>query len=138
MMLTNIPGSSLCFKQGWVTYSNESKATELGIHPKLIETHGAVSREVAGAMATQARKQAQATWAIGITGIAGPDSDSPEKPVGLVYISIAGPQSADDLYIRTCHFSGDRHSVRLRSSQMALTLLRLKLLGHDPQSILPP
>jgi len=138
MMLTNFPGSSKCFKQGWVTYSNESKATELHINPELIKTYGAVSREVAGTMATQARKQAQATWAIGITGIAGPDCGSPEKPVGLVYISIAGPQSPDDLYIRACHFSGDRHSIRLRSSQMALTLLRLKLLGLDPAAILPP
>ena len=138
MMLTNIPGSSHCFKQGWVTYSNESKAAELNMNPDLIKKFGAVSREVAGAMATLARCAARTTWAIGITGIAGPDGGSPGKPVGLVYISIAGPKSDDELYIRTCHFSGDRQSIRLRSSQMALTLLRLKLLGLDPEAILPP
>ena len=138
MMLTNTPGSSRFFKRGWVVYSNESKAADLGVAREVLAQHGAVSREVARALAMHARTQAKSNWAVGITGIAGPDGGSPEKPVGLVYISIAGPESIDDVYIRTCHFSGDRQGIRLRSSQMALTLLRLKLLGLDPETILPP
>ena len=138
MMLTNVPGSSACFKRGWVTYSDESKSTDIGVDPELIKTYGAVSREVAGAMAQQARSRAEAHWAIAVTGNAGPTTDSPKNPVGRVYIGIAGPNGRDDIYVRTCQFSGDRPSIRLRSSQMALTLLRLKLLGLDPEAILPP
>ena len=137
MMLTNVPGSSACFKRGWVTYSDESKAAELGVDPELIKTYGAVSREVAAAMAQQARRRAEAHWAIAVTGNAGPANDDLKNPVGLVYIAIAGPNGGDDVYVRSCRFPGDRQSIRLRSSQMALTLLRLKLLGLDPEAVLP-
>lgn len=138
MMLTNVPGSSACFKRGWITYSDESKSADIGVDPELIKKYGAVSREVAAAMAQQARNRAEAHWALAVTGNAGPVSDDPHNPVGLVYISIAGPKGPGDIYVRNCQFSGDRQSIRLRSSQMALTLLRLKLLGFDPEAILPP
>ncbi len=137
MMLTHVPGSSGCFKRGWITYSDESKAIDLGVDPELIKKYGAVSREVAGAMAQQARSRAEAHWAIAVTGNAGPASDDPKNPVGLIFIAIAGPNGGDDIYVRSCQFPGDRQSIRLRSSQMALTLLRLRLLGLDPDAILP-
>jgi nicotinamide-nucleotide amidase len=89
-------------------------------------------------MAQQARSRAEAHWALAVTGNAGPVSDDPKNPVGLVYIGIAGPNGHGDIYVRNCQFSGDRQSIRLRSSQMALTLLRLKLLGLDPEAVLPP
>ncbi|MGC8541240.1 MAG: competence/damage-inducible protein A [Phycisphaerae bacterium] len=138
MMLTNVPGSSACFKRGWITYSDESKSADIGVDPELINKYGAVSGEVAAAMAQQARSRAEAHWALAVTGNAGPVSDDPHNPVGLVYIGIAGPNGPGDIYVRNCEFSGDRQSIRLRSSQMALTLLRLKLLGLDPEAILPP
>ncbi len=137
MMLTNIPGSSKYFSRGWVTYSNDSKIMELGVDAELIRRCGAVSKQVAMAMAVRAREKADATWGISITGIAGPDGGSPEKPVGLVYIGIAGPEDGGTVYVREGHFPGDRQTVRLRSSQMALTLLRLKLDGYDPEKVLP-
>ena len=138
MMLTNVPGSSACFKRGWITYSDESKSADIGVDPEVITKYGAVSREVAAAMAQQARSRAEAHWAIAVTGNAGPVSDDPKNPVGLVYIGIAGPKGPGDIYVRNCQFSGDRQSIRLRSSQMALTLLRLKLLDLDPEAVLPP
>jgi nicotinamide-nucleotide amidase len=137
MMLTNIPGSSRYFSRGWVTYSNESKNIDLGVDAQLIQRHGAVSAPVAHAMSRQSKIKADTTWGIGITGIAGPDGGSAEKPVGLVYIGISGPGLHAEGYVRQCNFSGDRQSIRLRSSQMALTLLRLIIQGHDPDMILP-
>lgn len=137
MMLTNVPGSSGCFKRGWITYSDESKSTDIGVDLELIRRYGAVSREVAVAMAQQAQSRAGSHFAVAITGNAGPISDNPKNPVGLVYIGIAGPNGSGAVYVRACHFSGDRQSIRLRSSQMALTLLRLKLMGLDPEAILP-
>ncbi|MGB2806318.1 MAG: competence/damage-inducible protein A, partial [Sedimentisphaerales bacterium] len=87
-LLTDIPGASRYFTHGWVTYSNDAKISELGILAHLIEKHGSVSEEVAHAMAQGARKRAGTTFAIGITGIAGPAGGSERKPAGLVYISI--------------------------------------------------
>ncbi len=137
MMLTNIPGSSRYFSRGWITYSNESKIKDLGVDAQLIQRHGAVSAPVAQAMSRQSRMNADSTWGIGITGIAGPEGGSDEKPVGLVYIGISGPGVDAQGYVRQCNFSGDRQSIRLRSSQMALTLLRLMLQGHDPEKAIP-
>ncbi len=136
MMLTDVPGSSHYFSRGWITYSNQSKTTELGIDAALIDIKGAVSPEVAKDMAIRAREKAGSHWGIGITGIAGPDGGTTEKPVGLVYIGIASAKDGGQVYVRRCNFPGDRQSVRLRASQMALTLLRLKLEGLDPESVL--
>lgn len=85
--LTAIPGSSDCFERGFVTYSNTSKSEMLGVPVWLIERHGAVSEDVARAMAGGALTHSRADLAVAITGIAGPDGGTPEKPVGLVYFA---------------------------------------------------
>jgi nicotinamide-nucleotide amidase len=123
-MVTDIPGSSDYFMQGWVTYSNQSKVRELGVPPELMERHGAVSPEVAEAMARGARRQASTDFTIGITGIAGPGGGTDEKPEGLVYISL---DSADGCQTRKCRFMRGRDAVRLRAALTALDMLRGKL-----------
>ncbi len=123
-LITDVPGSSRYFLCGWVTYSNESKSRQLGVLPALIETHGAVSEQVAVAMAQGARYNAGADFAVGITGIAGPEGGTEHKPVGLVYIAVSSRDSTD---ISRYVFPHDRSSVRLRAAQTALNLLRLKL-----------
>jgi len=123
-LLTDIPGASEYFTGGWVSYSNEAKTSELDIPMDMIGKHGAVSSNVAQAMAKNARKKAGADFAIAITGIAGPTGQGPQKPVGLVYISL---DSAKGCETKRFIFSGDRESTRLRAAQTALNLLRLKL-----------
>lgn len=123
-LITDVPGSSRYFLCGWVPYSNESKSRQLGVLPALIETHGAVSEQVAVAMAQGARYNAGADFAVGITGIAGPEGGTEHKPVGLVYIAVSSRDSTD---ISRHVFPHDRSSVRLRAAQTALNLLRLKL-----------
>ncbi len=123
-LLTDIPGASRYFTHGWITYSNEAKIAELGVPADLIEKHGAVSKEVAEAMARCARRKAGTDFAIGITGIAGPGGATEQKPAGLVYISVDSDQGCDT---ERCLFSYDRRFVRLRSAQTALNMLRLKL-----------
>jgi len=122
--LTDIPGASRYFTHGWITYSNEAKTAELGVPADLIEKYGAVSKEVAESMARGARKKAGTDFAIGITGIAGPGGATEQKPAGLVYISVDSDQGCDT---ERCVFSYDRRFVRLRSTQTALNMLRLKL-----------
>jgi nicotinamide-nucleotide amidase len=123
-LITDVPGSSRYFLCGWVTYSNESKSRQLGVLPALIETHGAVSEQVAVAMAQGARYNAGADLAVGITGIAGPEGGTEHKPVGLVYIAVSSRDGTD---ISRYVFPHDRSFVRLRAAQTALDLLRLKL-----------
>lgn len=122
-LLTDIPGSSRYFMQGWVTYSNHAKTIELGVPADLIEEHGAVSEEVAESMARGARKRAGTTFAIGVTGIAGPGSGSERKPAGLVYISVDSDNNSET---RRFIFIGSRDTIRLRAAQTALNMLRLK------------
>lgn len=124
-MITDVPGSSNYFTYGWITYSNEAKISQLGVDKKLIDQFGAVSSEVASAMAVGARQKAGSDYSIAVTGIAGPGGGTEQKPVGLVYISIAGPNS-----IKTEKFlfgSRNRDFIRLRTCQVALNLLRLNL-----------
>jgi len=123
-LLTDIPGASKYFTHGWITYSNASKTSELGIAADLIEKYGAVSEQVARAMAFNARKKARTDFAIGITGIAGPDGGTEQKPVGVVYISVDSDNGCDT---KRCLFSHGRRSIRLRAAQTALNMLRLKL-----------
>jgi len=123
-LLTDIPGASKYFTHGWITYSNTAKISELGVSDDLITRYGAVSEQVAQAMACGARKKAETDFAVGITGIAGPDGGSEQKPVGLVYISIDSDNSCDT---KRCLFSHDRASIRLRAAQTAMNMLRLKL-----------
>ena len=123
-LVTDVPGSSRYFLCGWVTYSDEAKSRELGVPSNLIETHGAVSGQVAAAMAQGARRTAGADLAVAITGIAGPDGGTELKPVGLVYIAVSSQKGTDtSRYV----FSHDRSLVRLRAAQTALNLLRLTL-----------
>jgi len=123
-LLTDIPGASEYFTHGWITYSNTAKIRELGVSADLIKKYGAVSEQVAQAMAFCARNIARTDFAIGITGIAGPDGGTEQKPVGLVYISIDSDNGSDT---QRCLFSHDRSSVRQMAAQTALNMLRLKL-----------
>ncbi len=122
-LLTDIPGSSRYFMQGWITYSNSAKISELGVPAHLIEKHGAVSEQVARAMAQGARKRAGTTFAIGVTGIAGPTGANEHKGVGLVYISV---DCNDWCETKDFVFPHNRDSIRHRAAQTALNMLRLK------------
>jgi len=124
-LLTDIPGASRYFTYGWVTYSNSAKTNELGIPPDLIEKYGAVSEQVAEAMAQQARNKAGTDFAIGITGIAGPTGASEQKPVGLIYISVDMSSGCETK--RFIFPSKDRNSIRLITTQIALNMVLLKL-----------
>ena len=123
-LITDVPGASRYFKQGWVTYSNESKISELDMPAELIERYGAVSFEAAEAMAKQARKISGADYAIAITGIAGPTGATEQKPLGLVYISV---DSSGGSETRRFVFPNNRELIRFRSAQTALNMLRLKM-----------
>jgi len=123
-LLTDIPGASRYFTHGWVTYSNDAKIGELGVGADLIEKHGAVSEQVAEAMAQGARIRAGTDFAVGITGIAGPGGGSEQKPVGLVYISV---DSSRRCLTKRLIISGNRGSIRLRAAQTVLNMLRLEL-----------
>ncbi len=122
--ITDVPGSSDYFKQGVVTYSNEAKVDLLGVPNRLIEKHGAVSPEVAEAMAIGIRRRARSTIGIGITGVAGPGGGSEEKPVGLVYIGIADEvQSSSRKFL----FPGDRQFIRTLAVNAALDMIRRRI-----------
>lgn len=124
-MLTEIPGSSEYLLAGWVTYSNDAKIHLLGVSEKMISDFGAVSEPVARTMATQAVQKSGADIAVGITGIAGPDGGTDEKPVGLVYISVL---IDGDCIVQEHRFpAGSRHWVRLRSVLTALNSIRLRM-----------
>jgi nicotinamide-nucleotide amidase len=123
-LITDIPGASEYFTYGWITYSNQAKISELGVSAGLIEKHGAVSEQVAEAMARGARSKAGTDFAIGITGIAGPTGGTEQKPVGLVYISVDSDSGCET---KKCLFIQRRYFVRLRAAQTALNMLRLKL-----------
>jgi nicotinamide-nucleotide amidase len=122
--LTAVPGASAAFAGAVVAYSNEVKARELGVPVEILERHGAVSAETAAAMAAGARERLGVDVAVSVTGIAGPDGGTPEKPVGLVYLHAAGP---DGERARDFNVPGDRESIRRRSTAMALHLVRTLL-----------
>lgn len=119
--LTSIAGSSTAVERGFVTYSNEAKTEMLGVAPALIERFGAVSDNVAIAMAEGALKKSTASATVSVTGIAGPGGGSAEKPVGLVYIAAAyrGKPPLLERHV----FPGDRDAVRLASALAAMDLL---------------
>lgn len=127
--ITNIPGSSAYFDRSYVTYSNESKMHDLGVPSDLIERHGAVSRDVAEAMAKGARLKANTDIGLSTTGIAGPTGGSPEKPVGLVWIGYS--DRSVTLALRF-NFGDNRQRTKERASQAALELVRRKLLHIEP------
>jgi nicotinamide-nucleotide amidase len=119
--LTRVPGSSESFVGGIVAYANQVKTAELGVPEALLAEHGAVSAEVAEAMAEGARRRLGAAVAVAVTGIAGPGGGTEEKPVGLVHIHVSGP---DGSRARTLDVPGDREQIRARAAVTALHLLR--------------
>ncbi len=121
---TEIPGSSDYFMEGAITYSNDAKIRTLRVPPEIIEMHGAVSAECAEAMAAGMRSYASTDHAISVTGIAGPDGGTDEKPVGTVFIGYAGPKGVKSVKIV---LPGDRYLIRWRASQAALDYLRRQL-----------
>jgi competence/damage-inducible protein CinA-like protein len=123
--LTNVPGASQVFLAGYVTYSNEAKSDLLKVDPFLIQKHGAVSKEVACAMADGARVRSGATHAIATTGIAGPDGGSAEKPVGTVFVGLAVGKA--DAKARKFFFPTDRETFKQMVAQAAFELLRRQL-----------
>jgi competence/damage-inducible protein CinA-like protein len=127
--LTDVAGASAFLDRAFVTYSNRAKVEELGVDAGLVERLGAVSEEVAAAMAAGARRVAGADIGVGITGIAGPDGGTPEKPVGLVYVALEG---AAGTLVRRAVFPGGRERVRYQATQVALEMLRRGLLGLPP------
>jgi nicotinamide-nucleotide amidase len=125
-LLTEIAGSSAVFERGFVTYSNSAKSELIGVAPALIERHGAVSEEVARAMAEGALAHAPVDLAVSVTGIAGPDGGSPEKPVGLVYLAVARRGAAT--MVRECRFGSiGRTEIRLASVRATIALARSAL-----------
>jgi len=126
-MLTDFPGSSAYFIQGAVTYSNESKVQRLGVSPDTLEQFGAVSEQVCHAMTSGMRKLSGTDYAIAVTGIAGPDGGTEEKPVGLVWIGLADRSGVE---VHRGNFAGDREIIRERAANTAFFLLRTKLLAE--------
>lgn len=118
---TAVAGSSDWFERGFVTYSNAAKSELLGVAPALIEAHGAVSAEVAQAMAEGALRHARADLAVAVTGIAGPGGATPGKPVGTVWLAIA--QSQRDTVTELLNLDGDRAAVRSQTVQRSLQRL---------------
>ena len=126
--ITAIPGSSAYFLLGAVTYSNDAKERLLGVSPALLAEKGAVSAEVAKAMARGARKLAGSDLALAVTGIAGPEGGSPDKPVGTVFIALADRTGCS---AKGYHFSGDRDRIRTITAVTAMDWLRRRLLTEE-------
>ena len=118
--LTELAGSSEWFERGYITYSNEAKTECLDVPAQLIASHGAVSEQVAKAMAEGARINSGSNVAISITGVAGPSGGSAEKPVGTVCFGWA---TENEALTKTTHFDGDRQTVRQKATEFALSEL---------------
>jgi len=129
--LTDVAGSSESFVGGVVAYADDVKRSELDVPEQLLAEHGAVSVEVAAAMAEGARRRLGADVAVAVTGVAGPGGGTPEKPVGRVHLHAAGP---DGSLARTLDFPGEREQVRARATVTALHLLRALLMGSRDES----
>jgi nicotinamide-nucleotide amidase len=125
--ITDVPGSSAYFMAGFVTYSNEAKTKFLSVPDTIIARHGAVSNIVAERMAKGVRAAAGVHISVSITGIAGPEGGSPEKPVGTVFIGLA---TKKEVFVRKFLFTGNRREVRKCSSEEALTMLYDYLEGR--------
>ncbi len=124
--LLNVPGASAVYREGYITYADEAKEKILGVPHEILESKGAVSEETAALMAGGAAKAAGADAAVSVTGLAGPDGGTAEKPVGLVYI---GCFMAGRVKVQEYHFTGNREKIREYAVARALTLLRKELLA---------
>ena len=120
----NVAGASAVYEEGYITYSNKAKEKLLGVCHDTLERYGAVSRETACEMAEGAAKAAGADAALSVTGIAGPDGGTKEKPVGLVYI---GCFVKENVSVQECHFPGTRQENRAASVEHALRMLKEEL-----------
>ncbi|TAJ28334.1 MAG: nicotinamide-nucleotide amidohydrolase family protein [Nitrospirae bacterium] len=130
--LTQVPGSSAYLDRVAVCYSNRAKTEWLGVSERLLRKHGAVSAQVAAAMARGARVKSRVDIGLSVTGIAGPDGGTAQKPVGLVYVGLdARPRQGVGSYsvTKACRFHGPREAIKLRASQTALNLLRQWLIA---------
>ena len=125
--ITNVPGASAVLLAGYVTYSNEAKAAMLGVDPRLISDHGAVSEQVARAMAEGARTKAKVNLALATTGIAGPSGGTAQKPVGTVFIALAAEDQPTKIERR--FFPDDRPTFKELTTQAALEMLRRSVLS---------
>lgn len=125
-LITDIPCSSDYFTHGWITYSNKAKVEQLGVSQELIDKYGAVSEQVAAALATAARRKAGSDFAIAITGIAGPGGGTEQKPIGLVFIAVS---SDNNCQVAQLMLSGSREMIRTRAALTAINMLRLQLKG---------
>lgn len=119
-VLTEVPGSSAYVRGGIVAYANDVKEAQLGVPAEVLAAHGAVSAQVAVAMAEGARERLGATLAVSVTGVAGPDGGTDEKPVGLVYVAVAGLGSPT---VRRYHWLGDRAANKRASAEAAIGAL---------------
>lgn len=120
--LTAIAGSSDVVDRGFITYSNEAKHESIGVPMSLIETHGAVSKQVAGAMAEGALARSQAAIVVAVTGVAGPGGGTPDKPVGLVWFGLA--RTGSSAVTESQVFPGDRTAIRAATVAHALKMIR--------------
>jgi competence/damage-inducible protein CinA-like protein len=125
--ITDVSGASRVFGHGWVTYANEAKQQHLGVPMALIDTHGAVSEQVARAMAEGALRNSGADHALAVTGVAGPTGGTPEKPVGTVWIALASKNG--ETWAQKKFSPGSRDRFKLLTSQAALDMLRRRMLG---------
>ena len=125
--LTDMPGSSAYFKEGLVTYSNESKERLLGVPQEMLAEHGAVSESVARKMAEGARRLAGTDYGLSVTGIAGPDGGTEEKPVGLVFVGLSDVEETFTERLDLSAWARSRDAIRERSANRAFDLLRLRL-----------
>ena len=132
--MTRVPGASALFVGGVVVYSNELKSSLLDVPPELLQRDGAVSEAVAKAMATGVCRRLGSDVGVSLTGVAGPGGGSVEKPVGTVHIAVAGPGDAPVEH-RTARFPGNRERIRLFASQMALEMLRRRLVACGARSL---
>ncbi len=124
--LTDVAGASAVFKGGVVSYTNEVKINVLDVPQPLLTRYGAVSEQVARAMANGARERLDSDLALSVTGLAGPDGDDRGNPVGLVYIGLAAENATP---VRRYTFTGVRASIRMQAATQALTLLKEYLKG---------
>ena len=129
--LTDVAGSSAYFKEGLVTYSNESKERLLGVPKEMLLEHGAVSEIVARKMADGVRKLAGSDYGLSVTGIAGPDGGTEEKPVGLVFIGLSDSEGTFAERLDLSAWARSREAIRERSANRALDLLRIRLEERD-------
>ena len=125
--LVNVPGASEVFHAGFITYSNKAKRKFLGVNKATLKKYGAVSKKTAQEMAEGGAAAAEADACVAITGIAGPDGGTEEKPVGLVYVACC---LKNDTVVEECHFRGTRSEIREQSAMYALDLLRRTILKN--------